>query len=85
VVRAGVVALVLALFAVVVTSAWGDDEATPLTVRCDAKAWQAFLEKSGQVRLIEYRFGTQYNNFKPTQARHPARASTARAGRPVSA
>jgi hypothetical protein len=34
-------------------------------VRCDAKAWQAFLDPSGEVRLVEYRFGTQYNNWNP--------------------
>jgi hypothetical protein len=58
--------LVLVALGVAVTAARADDEGTPLTVRCDARAWQAFLDPSGHVRLVEYRFGTQYNNWNPT-------------------
>jgi hypothetical protein len=64
--RLGLLALIVVALGAAVAVARADDEATPLTVRCDAKAWQAFLEPSGQVRLLEYRFGTQYNNWKPS-------------------
>jgi hypothetical protein len=68
--RLVLLALALASLGAVVNVARANDEATPLTVRCDAKAWQAFLEPSGQLRLLEYRFGSQFNNWKPIPTGH---------------
>jgi hypothetical protein len=40
------------------------------TVRCDAKAFQAFLGPPGQIRVVEYRLGTAYDNRKPIATTH---------------
>ena len=42
----------------------------PTTVRCDARAFQAFLGPAGQLRVVEYRLGTQYNNWSPVATTH---------------
>jgi hypothetical protein len=44
--------------------------ASPATVRCDARAFQAFLGPAGQIRVVEYRLGTQYNNWSPVPTTH---------------
>ena len=61
--------LQVALLAAMATLAPATVDA-PTTVRCDAKAFQAFLDPSGQVRLVEYRLGDPANNFKPTPTTH---------------
>ena len=36
-----------------------------ITVRCAAVAFQVFVERSGQVRLVEYEAGSRANNWRP--------------------
>jgi hypothetical protein len=42
----------------------------PTTVRCDARAFQAFLGPAGQIRVVEYRLGTAYNSWRPVPTTH---------------
>jgi hypothetical protein len=44
--------------------------AAPTTVRCNARAFQAFLGPAGQIRVVEYRLGTAYNNWHPVPTTH---------------
>ena len=42
----------------------------PTTVRCAAGGFQAYLGPPGQVRVVEYRLGSQANNWNPIPTTH---------------